>query len=153
MIRPPRHPWRLLPLPALALLACGRGAGDAPEIFAEGGLAIRGTDPVGYFRDGAPRGRRPAAGADVAGGDLAVRQRREPRGLRDEPEAYAPQYGGYCAYALAQGALASTVPEAFTIHDGRLYLNYSLRGAASSGRRTCPGYIRAADANWPGILG
>ena len=42
-----------------------------------------------------------------------------------EPERYAPQYGGYCAYAVSKGRTASIDPEAWRVVDGKLYLNYS----------------------------
>ena len=42
-------------------------------------------------------------------------------------EAYAPQCGGYCAYAVANGTTAGAEPELFAIVDGKLYLNYSRR--------------------------
>ncbi len=68
-----------------------------------------------------------------------------------EPEKYAPQYGGYCAYAASLGATASADPVAWTIADGKLYLNYSL-GVRSRWSEDIPGRISAADRNWPGIL-
>ena len=42
-----------------------------------------------------------------------------------DPESYAPQYGGWCAWAVAHGYTAKIDPEAWSIVDGRLYLNYS----------------------------
>ncbi|KIQ69042.1 YHS domain-containing (seleno)protein [Wenxinia marina] len=69
-----------------------------------------------------------------------------------DPVRFAPRYGGYCAFALARGALAPTVPDAFTIHEGRLYLNYSL-GIRSLWQADLQGHIRAADGHWPQILG
>jgi len=44
-----------------------------------------------------------------------------------DPEKYAPQYGGHCAYAMADGDFVSVDEEAFTILEGKLYLNYSKR--------------------------
>jgi YHS domain-containing protein len=67
------------------------------------------------------------------------------------PEKYAPQYGGYCAYAVAHNATASIDPQAWSVVDGRLYLNYSVKVRATW-EKDSPGYIRKADANWPGVL-
>lgn len=47
-----------------------------------------------------------------------------------DPEAYAPAFGGYCAYAASRGYVATTVPEAWTVTEGRLFLNYSVACAA-----------------------
>jgi hypothetical protein len=67
------------------------------------------------------------------------------------PRRYAPQYGGYCAYALSLGAIATTVPEAWTIHDGKLYLNFST-AVRQTWSEDIPGNVRKADANWPAAL-
>lgn len=68
-----------------------------------------------------------------------------------EPAAYAPQYGGYCAYAVAHGSTAKTDPLAWTVHNGKLYLNYNKqigkRWGADKDRLIVQG-----DANWPEVL-
>ena len=69
-----------------------------------------------------------------------------------DPERYAPAFGGYCAYAASRGYLAPTIPEAWTIYDGTLYLNASLR-ARELWMQDVPGNIAAGLKNWPGILG
>ena len=70
---------------------------------------------------------------------------------RAEPERYAPQYGGYCAWAVSQGYTASTDPEAWKIVDGKLYLNYS-RSVQQKWEQDISGHIAAGDANWPKVL-
>ncbi|MDE0479792.1 MAG: hypothetical protein OXI13_09205, partial [Gammaproteobacteria bacterium] len=67
--------------------------------------------------------------------------------FRAEPEAYAPQYGGYCAWAMAEGDTASTEPELWKIHDGKLYLNYSRRINARWKEKMLE-YIEQADRHW-----
>lgn len=69
-----------------------------------------------------------------------------------DPEAYAPAFGGYCAYAASRGYVATTVAEAWTVTEGRLFLNYSVR-VRRRWLREIPDAIGAGDANWPGILG
>jgi YHS domain-containing protein len=68
-----------------------------------------------------------------------------------DPEKYAPQYGGYCAYGVANGYAVSIDPAAWSVVDGKLYLNYSL-GVRESWNKDIPGYIRRADGNWPEVL-
>ena len=65
-----------------------------------------------------------------------------------DPEKYAPQYGGHCVYAMSKGYIAPTVPEAWTIYEDRLYLNFSLR-ARELWLQDVPGNIALGDANWP----
>ena len=122
-----------------------------PEVYADGGFAIRGTDPVAYFRTGGP-----ARGSDAhmlmwRGATWAFTSAENMSAFEMDPEAYAPQYGGYCAYAVSQGYTASTDPDAWTIHEGKLYLNYSI-SVRSRWERDIPGHIAQADANWPGVL-
>jgi hypothetical protein len=66
------------------------------------------------------------------------------------PEKFSPQYGGYCAWAVSQGYTASSDPEAWTIVDGKLYLNYSV-AVMKDWLADRDRFIREANANWPGI--
>jgi hypothetical protein len=68
-----------------------------------------------------------------------------------DPRKFAPQYGGYCAYGVANNYAVSVDPAAWRIVDGKLYLNYS-KGVQADWNRDIPGYIGKADANWPGAL-
>lgn len=116
--------------------------------FAENGVAIRGTDPVAYFRNG-----RPVAGrADITHAWQGVSWRFATEANRDafaaDPARYAPAYGGFCAWAVAEGYTAPIDPAAWTIVEGRLYLNYS-RSIQRRWERDIAGNIARADANWP----
>ncbi|MGD1853673.1 MAG: YHS domain-containing (seleno)protein [Leptolyngbyaceae cyanobacterium] len=114
-------------------------------------LAIRGTDPVAYFTQGGPV----AGSADFthtwnnAVWQFATAENRDL--FAANPEQYAPQYGGFCAWAVSQGYTASIDPNAWKIVDGKLYLNYS-RGVQRRWERDIPGNISQANANWPGVL-
>ncbi|MEM9498460.1 MAG: YHS domain-containing (seleno)protein [Pseudomonadota bacterium] len=68
-----------------------------------------------------------------------------------DPKAYAPQYGGYCAWAVSQGYTAHGDIDAWHIENGRLYLNYNQR-IRTRWRRDVPGNIARANANWPNVL-
>jgi hypothetical protein len=69
-----------------------------------------------------------------------------------DPERYAPQYGGYCAWAVAHGKTAGVDPQAWKIVGGKLYLNYS-KDIQRQWEEDVPGYVEKADANWPKLLG
>ena len=132
----------LLARPALAA---------SPDIFAIDGVAIRGADPVAFFTDGAATQGK-SENALMWRGAYWHFASPENRALFEaDPTAYAPQYGGYCAYAMSKGAVATSVPEAWTVYEGKLYLNYStpVRGIWS---QDIPGNIAKADSHWPGIL-
>ena len=68
--------------------------------------------------------------------------------FKADPVRYAPQYGGYCAWAAAQNDLAPGDPEYWTLIDGKLYLNYS-RKVQADWEKDIPGFIQKADRFWP----
>jgi YHS domain-containing protein len=116
-----------------------------------GGVAIDGWDPVAYFTDGKPvEGSREFVhewnGATWRFVSAAHRDL-----FAQAPEKYAPQYGGYCAWAVSQGYTADIDPEAWKIQDGRLYLNYSL-DVQKKWAADIPGNVAKGDANWPKLL-
>ena len=125
-------------------------AGEAPVFATENG-AIRGYDPVAYFIIGKPARGSEQFTATWQGATFKFASAANLERFKAEPAAYAPQYGGYCAYAVAKGATAGTVPEAWTIVNGKLYLNYSL-SVRQRWRKDVPGHIRLADQNWPAVL-
>lgn len=122
-----------------------------PEVFANGGQAIRGYDPVAYFTEGKPTRGSEAHTHMWNGAEWRFSSEANRAAFAANPEAYAPQYGGYCAWAVAEGYTASTVPEAWKIVDDKLYLNYS-RGVQRRWERDIPGNIARGDANWPSVL-
>ena len=67
-----------------------------------------------------------------------------------EPKKYAPQYGGYCAYAAARNYLYAIDPNAWTIKDGKLYLNAS-KGLRTRWLKNIDEEIKKADKNWPSL--
>ena len=134
-----------------ALAMAGAAAAQKAEVFSDGGAAIRGYDPVAYFTEGRPvKGSGEFThrwkGATWRFASAANRDR-----FAGAPETYAPQYGGYCAYGVASGYAVKTEPDAWSVVEGRLYLNYD-RSVQASWLKDVPGYIRKADANWPKAL-
>jgi|TARA_B110000967_G_scaffold116886_1_gene119592 YHS domain-containing protein len=122
------------------------------EIFNVDGIAIRGTDPVAYFDQMAPVVGSSDHSLMWKGAEWQFSSAENLKNFKANPMAYAPQYGGYCAFALSKGALATTDPDAWTIYEGKLYLNYSAN-VRKIWSQNIPGNIALADANWPTILG
>lgn len=139
-----------LAAPAIAAFA-PRAMAATPQVYAEGGIAVDGSDVVGYFTQGAPVAGDPAITFAYMGVTWLFASEANRDAFAADPARYAPQYGGYCAYAVSQGYTAPTVPEAWTIVDDKLYLNFST-GVRSRWERDIPGHIAAADANWPAVL-
>ena len=114
------------------------------------GLALKGYDPVAYFTEGKPVPGKAEFTARHEGASYRFSSAANRDAFAAAPEKYAPQYGGYCAFGAAGGYKAPIEPDAWTVVDGKLYLNYnqSVRRQWSS---DIPGYLRKADANWPSI--
>ncbi len=115
------------------------------------GGAIRGYDPVAYFTLGRPVEGKRAYSLKWKGATWYFFSAEHRDRFRANPKKYAPQYGGYCAYAVSQGYTASIDPEAWKIVDGKLYLNYS-KSVQSTWGEDIPGNIKKADENWPRLL-
>lgn len=113
--------------------------------------AVDGYDVVAYFTEGAPVKGSADYSTEYKGADWYFSSQENLDKFKAEPIKYAPQYGGYCAWAASQGNLANGDPERWAIHEGKLYLNYS-KGVQKKWLKDKPGFIAKADANWPGLL-
>ena len=116
------------------------------------GLAIKGYDPVAYFKLGEPVKGKSEFEYKWEGAKWRFSNSEHLDLFKTNPEKYAPQYGGYWAYAVAMGTTADIDPvNGWKIVDGKLYLNYN-RKIQEKWMKDIPGYIKKADANWPGVL-
>jgi YHS domain-containing protein len=114
-------------------------------------VAIKGYDPVAYFVDGAAKKGSEDFAYEWLGATWHFASAAHRDLFIEAPIRYAPQYGGYCAAGLTDGANDTTDPEAWLIVDGKLYLLYSQETLANWERNPSEN-IRQADANWPQIL-
>jgi YHS domain-containing protein len=126
---------------------------EPAKVFAVDGIAIRGTDPVAYFTDDQPVIGSKEFSQDWAGATWHFASAQNRDTFRVDPGAYAPQYGGFCAWAVAaKGRLYSTQPKNWTIVDGKLYLNYSDK-IQMIWEEDQPGFIKQGDMRWPQLIG
>jgi YHS domain-containing protein len=112
------------------------------------GAGVKGYDPVAYFTLG-----QPTPGVDQytyqwKGVTYRFASADNLNRFKTDPEKYLPQYGGYCAYAMAINRIADIDPSRWAIVDGKLYLNNNLL-AQSLWSFNKSGNIAAADRNWP----
>jgi YHS domain-containing protein len=137
---------------ALAIAPAGAIAGQ-PEVFTGlvPGVAVGGYDAVSYFNDGGPKQGAMEFMTEWKGAKWYFSSAENLAAFQQNPEAYAPQYGGYCAYAVSQGATAKGEPEAWSVVDGKLYLNFS-KEVRGLWREDIPGNIAKANDNWPKVL-
>ncbi|MCP4388126.1 MAG: YHS domain protein [Gammaproteobacteria bacterium] len=141
---------RILPV-IFALIFVPLAIAGKPMTFATGDGAIRGYDPVAYFVMGEPTPGKNKYSTKWQGAIYKFLSADNLALFKSDPQRYAPQYGGYCAYALANGAIANTDTEAWAIVNGKLFLNFS-PAIKKRWSNDIPGHIRVANKNWPGVL-
>ena len=115
------------------------------------GLAMRGADPVAYFTEKKMLKGTASFGYEWQGARWLFVSSQNRDTFAVQPEKFAPQYGGYCAAAVAAGTVAPSNPTAWMLVEGKLYLN-SDEPTQERWKRDIPGNIEKADANWPGVL-
>ncbi len=112
-------------------------------------LALSGYDAVSYFSGDAPVEGSDEFRVRYQGFDYQFANAENAATFQADPAKYAPQYGGYCAWAIgANDALAPGDPNVYKIVDGKLYLNFS-EGVAEKWREDIPGFIESGDKNYP----
>ncbi len=130
------------------LIAGSASAGTSPS----GETAIKGYDPVAYFKSG--KAIKGSESFTFPWHDLTwyftTAQNRDL--FASDPGKYAPQYDGFCAWAMTESRKAITDPEVWKIVDGKLYLNCSA-AAYEKWSRDIPGNIKKADENWLKLSG
>jgi hypothetical protein len=133
---------------SLGALCLAAPLAHAGEFFEKDGLAIGGYDPVAYFTQHKPVAGLPEFSTRYHDSTFRFASAEDRDAFLASPEKYAPQYHGYCAYGVAEGAKAPADPTAFSVYRDKLYFNYS-KAVASKFTTDLPGYVGKADTNWP----
>ena len=115
-------------------------------------LAVGGYDAVAYFKQNHPVEGVAQFSTDYKGATWRFSSQENLNAFKANPTAFAPQFGGYCAWAVSQGYTASGDPQFWKIVNGKLYLNYD-GDVQKKWEKDIPGFISKADKNWPGVLG
>ncbi|MBM3536532.1 MAG: YHS domain-containing protein [Alphaproteobacteria bacterium] len=122
----------------------------ADKVNAEGGAAVRGTDVVAYFTEGKAVAGSPQFVHRWNGAEWRFASAANRDAFAADPMKYAPQYGGFCAWAVSNNYTAPIDPDAWRIINGKLYLNYS-RTVQLRWLLDTSGNIAKADGNWPNL--
>jgi hypothetical protein len=128
-----------------------RVEGVEPVNKDKAGLALRGYDAVAYFHEGEPTEGRAEFVHEWNGARWLFKNAGNRVAFARSPETFAPQYGGYCSYAVAHGYTADADPQAWKIVNGKLYLNYNVE-VRGLWEKDVPGYLRKSEQNWPQFL-
>ena len=113
-------------------------------------LAVQGYDLVAYLEDHKPLKGSEEFSFKHEAATYQFTSKAHLNTFKKNPEKYLPQYGGFCAYGVSRGYAVGIDPEAWSIVDGKLYLNYSLK-VQKTWNEDKPGYIKKADQNWPAV--
>lgn len=146
------EPMKVTVLALACLFASARAwSKDPVNATVFGKTAIHGYDSVAYFTDGKPVPGKPEFDLEWMGAKWRFATAEHRDAFKSAPEKFAPQYGGYCAYAVSQGRLADIDPNSWSIVGDKLYLNYD-KDIQKKWQLDTAGYIAKADKNWPGVL-
>lgn len=121
---------------------------NEPAVYRTDNGAIDGYDPVAFFTDSAAVKGDKQFSTEWNGATWCFATPENRDAFTANPEKYAPQYGGYCAYGTADGHLSPTEADTWTILGGKLYFNYNMK-VKERWMQDTKGYIEKADQNWP----
>jgi len=135
----------------LMLSGCLDGRADVIATSWRNDIAVQGWDIVSFYQGEPQRGDADFV-QEYAGAEWRFATQANRDVFAFNPEAFQPEYGGYCAWALGHNKLARGNPEYWTMLDGKLYFNFNDRTDRlwTLGRE---GWIARANAFWPGVLG
>ena len=134
----------------LVLLVTVSAGAQQSATFIKAGTAIQGYDPVAYFTEGKPVKGDEKFNLKWNDATWLFSSQQNLDSFKLNPSKFTPQYGGYCAYGMSEGHKAPTAPDAWTIVDGKLYLNYSA-GVKKMWSKEPEKRIVAADKNWTSV--
>lgn len=135
----------------LLIAFCFIAPAQKRPVYATNDGAIRGYDPVAYFKQGEPVKGSESFSFEWTGVKWRFSSQENLEAFKAEPEKYAPQFGGYCAFGVSKGALYKIEPDAWRIVEGKLYLNYD-KSIQKKWEADRDALIKKAEENWPGVV-
>lgn len=117
------------------------------EVYTTKAGAIKGYDPVSYFTENMPVKGEKDISYTWKGAEWHFSSTDNLDLFKADPEKYSPQYGGFCAYGVANGYKVKIEPDSWAIVDGKLYLNYD-SGVQEEWNQDRGNYIKKADEQW-----
>ena len=121
-----------------------------PEIFSTNGKAIRGYDPVAFFNQSAPVKGADSLSYTWKNTEWLFSNRQNLESFKKDPEKFAPQYGGYCAYGVSDDHKSPTQTDTWTIVNDKLYFNYNTK-VKEHWSKNREQLIEQADKKWPEV--
>lgn len=135
----------------ICVLLTGLVYGQKSPVFQTESGAIQGYDPVSYFKKGEAIKGMEEYSTKWKSAIWYFSSEENKKTFESDPNKYAPQYGGYCSYAVAKGYTAKVDPTSWKIIDGKLYLSYN-QSIKKNWENYQEKYIEDANVNWPEVL-
>jgi YHS domain-containing protein len=136
---------------AVALISTSAFAGELVNVSSASNVALSGYDPVAFFTDSKPVNGSPSITAEHQGATYYFASKEHKKLFTDNPDKFAPQFGGFCAFGVALGKLFPVDINTAQVRDGKLYLN--LNGdVLKKFNADFEGNVAKADKNWPGLV-
>lgn len=136
---------------ALLLLATSTFAGNLVNVSGASKAAVNGFDPVAFFTDSKPVNGSPFITAEHQGATYYFATEEHKKLFAANPEKYAPQFGGFCAFGVAEGKLFPVDISTWQVRDGKLYLNLN-PDVLKAFNADLEGKLAKATQNWPGLV-
>jgi YHS domain-containing protein len=136
---------------ALALLSASVLAGELINVSGASKIAVSGYDPVAFFTDSKPVNGSPFITAQYEGATYFFASEEHKKLFTENPDKYAPQYGGYCAFGVGLDKLFPVDINTWQVREGKLYLNLN-EGILKKFNADFEGNVTKADKNWPGLV-
>lgn len=135
----------------LMLLSSPLLAAELVNVSGASSVAINGYDPVAFFTDGGPVNGSPFISASHEGATYFFASEAHKKLFTSNPDKYAPQYGGFCAFGVGLDALFPVDISTWQVRDGKLYLNLNPE-ILKKFNDDFSGNIAKAEKNWPGLV-
>lgn len=141
---------RIILIAVIAFSAIFQANAQKSEIYAPGGKAIKGYDPVAFFKQSKAVKGADSLSFNYKNATWLFASQEDLDAFKAAPEKYTPQYGGYCAYGTADGHKAPTQTDTWTVLNDKLYFNYNSK-VKEIWAKDQQNLIQKADQKWPEI--
>jgi YHS domain-containing protein len=144
----------ILLIPAFNLVAQDEEIRTSNFNLKEDKYAIQGYDPVSYYISDEPEKGKNEFTSRYKGVYYRFASKENQEEFKKNPSKYEPEYGGWCAYAMADGKKVKVDPETYKIIAGKLYLfyNFNFTNTLKSWNKDENNLKNKADSAWKDII-
>lgn len=134
---------------AVEKIAAARG--NLVNVSGASGVGLAGFDPVSFFQRESPLNGSPMIRAEHAGATYLFATEESKATFLANPDRYAPQYGGFCAYGVSIDILLPVDITTAHVRNDKLYLNVN-SDILEKFNADFEGSVSRANTNWPGLF-